>query len=97
MITSFGSAGTEDVWNGADTKAARKTLDKTLWPVAQRKLDLINAATAVADHRAPPGNRLESLKGSLVGAFSIRINDQFRITFQFSAGNADRVEIVDYH
>lgn len=97
MITSFGSEGTEDIWNGKDTKEARRTLDKSLWAVAQRRLDLLNAATTPADLRVPPGNRLESLKGTLSGFFSVRINGQYRITFRFWAGNADQVEIVDYH
>lgn len=97
MITTFGSAGTEDIWNGRDTKEARRTLGKSLWAVAQRRLDLLNAATTPADLRVPPGNRLENLKGKLSGFFSVRINGQYRITFRFSAGNADQVEIVDYH
>ena len=69
----------------------------SLWAIARRKLDLLNAAVSLASLRVPPGNRLESLKGDRAGQFSIRINDQFRICFDWTeAGPAD-VEITDYH
>ena len=97
MIASFDNEGTEDIWNGDDTKAARKTLDRTLWDIAHRKLDLLNAAHDVMDLRAPPGNRLEKLKGDFAGRYSIRINQQLRIVFSFANGNATDVTIVDYH
>ena len=64
---------------------------------AVRKLDLLNAAQEVDDLRAPPGNRLEALKGELSGKHSIRINDQWRIVFRWENGDAHEVEIVDYH
>jgi len=97
VIVSFGSRGTEDIYQGEDTAAARKTLPRPLWPIARRKLDMINAAQDVKDLRSPPGNRLEALKGNLVGYYSIRINDQFRIIFRFAKGLAEDVEVVDYH
>ena len=96
MITGFGNQGTEDIWNGTDSKA-RRVLDKTLWAVARRKLDMINAAADVGDLRSPPGNRLEKPRGDLAGAYSVRINDQFRVVFSFASGNASGVTIVDYH
>jgi toxin HigB-1 len=65
--------------------------------VAHRKLDILDAATRLADLRAPPGNRLEALKGDREGQHSIRINDQWRICFVWSEGGAELVEIVDYH
>ena len=65
--------------------------------VALRKLDMIAAATCVETLRVPPGNRLEALKGSRRGQWSIRINDQWRICFVWSDGGAENVEIVDYH
>jgi len=65
--------------------------------VARRKLEMLDAATAVADLRVPPGNRLEALKGDRSGQHSIRINDQWRLCFVWRAGNAEDVEIVDYH
>lgn len=64
---------------------------------ARRKLLLIDAAAELAFLRIPPGNRLEKLKGSRTGQWSIRINDQYRICFVFRSGDAYQVEIVDYH
>lgn len=65
--------------------------------VAGRKLDMIDAATVLDDLRAPPGNRLEALKGDRAGQHSVRINDQWRIVFVWRDGAAHEVEIVDYH
>ena len=65
--------------------------------VARRKLVQLNAAAALGDLAAPPGNRLEALRGDLTGRHSIRINDQWRIVFRWSEGGPDEVEIVDYH
>ena len=64
---------------------------------ARRKLLYLNAATALAELRQPPGNRLEALKGDRRGQHSIRINDQWRICFRWHEGNVHDVEIVDYH
>lgn len=64
---------------------------------AQRKLMILNNATNINDLRVPPGNRLEALSGDRDGQHSIRINDQWRICFVWSDGNAHQVEIVDYH
>jgi proteic killer suppression protein len=64
---------------------------------AAMRLTQINAATRVEDMRQPPSNRLEPLKGDRKGLWSIRINDQWRVCFRFSAGDAYDVEIVDYH
>ena len=97
MINGFADRGTEDIWNGDDTKAARKTCPKTLWSVAVRKLDMLNAAHGEKDLQAPRGNRFERLKGALSGRCSIRINDQYRIVFRWQAGDATDVEITDYH
>lgn len=96
MIASFGDKATEDVYNGTNSKEAR-TIPKELWSVASRKLDMLDAARDVMDLRAPPGNQLEKLKGKLAGFFSIRVNDQFRVIFTFAHGNADQVQITDYH
>ena len=65
--------------------------------VAMRKLEWLNAARDVADLRIPPGNRLEKLDGDRAGKYSIRINDQWRLCFEWRAGDAWGVEIVDYH
>ena len=87
---------TEDVFNGVNSKAAR-TIPKETWAVTRRKLDALNAATDVGDLRQPPGNRLEALKGDMKGRYSIRVNEQYRITFRFDAGHADDVRCEDYH
>jgi proteic killer suppression protein len=65
--------------------------------VALRKLRLLNAARRIQDLALLPGNRLEALKGDRAGQWSIRINDQWRICFQWTQGGAEKVEIVDYH
>ena len=96
MILDFGDDATRDIYHGDDTRAARR-IPKPIWPVARRKLDLLNGAQAVRDLGFPPGNRLEKLKGSLVGKYSIRINDRFRIVFEFADGNARNVRVADYH
>ena len=97
MIISFADAGTEDVFDGNATKAARHVCPRALWNGARRKLDQINAATRLETLRVPPGNRLELLKGERAGQHSIRINDQFRICFRWTAAGAEAVQIVDYH
>ncbi|MBZ0117928.1 MAG: type II toxin-antitoxin system RelE/ParE family toxin [Sandaracinaceae bacterium] len=97
MIVSFGDKGTEDIYHGINSKEARATLPKELWPVARRKLDMIDAAHDLQDLKAPPSNRLEALKGDLAGWHSIRINDKYRVIFQWKNGGAHEVTIVDYH
>jgi toxin HigB-1 len=96
MIQNFRDHATEDVFNGIESKAAR-TIPKTVWPVAVRKLDLLNAAHDLRDLRIPPGNRLEALKGKWMGYYSIRINDQFRLVFRWVNDHALDVMITDYH
>lgn len=70
---------------------------EALQSLALRKLDVLNAAKELGDLRAPPGNRLEALKGDLAGKHSIRINDQWRVVFRWVSGDAYDVEISDYH
>jgi proteic killer suppression protein len=65
--------------------------------VVRRKLDMLQYAFKLADLRSPPGNRLEALKGKLEGHYSIRVNDQWRIVFQWSASGPSRVRVTDYH
>lgn len=74
MILNFTDKTTEDIYNGLDSKAARR-IPQTVWKVTVRKLDMLNAAHALTDLRVPPANRLEALKGRRVGYHSIRIND----------------------
>jgi proteic killer suppression protein len=97
MIVSFKNSETEDIFDGNDTKAARKLCPKGLWDVARRKLDQLNAATSLDDMKVPPGNRLEALKGDRKGLHSVRVNDQYRICFKWTSQGAAEVEIVDYH
>ncbi len=97
MIVSCKDEGTEDVFDGRDTKKARKACPQDLWRVARRKLDQINQAAELDDLRVPPGNRLEPLKGDREGQHSIRINDQYRVCFTWTESGAEEVEIVDYH
>ena len=69
----------------------------TIASVALRKLDYLNAAAALSDLRAPPGNRLEALKGNRAGQHSIRVNDQWRLCFVWTEAGPVDVEICDYH
>jgi len=96
MIGSFGDETTEDLFHGDNTKAARR-IPTILWKIACRKLDMLNAAHELRDLMVPPGNRLEVLRGEWVGHHSIRINDQFRVVFRWTDGNAHDVRITDYH
>ena len=93
MIAGFHDNDTLKVWKGA----VSRRLPNTIQAVARRKLRMLNNARTLEDLRVPPANRLEPLKGRRKGQYSIRINDQWRICFVWKNGNADRVEICDYH
>ena len=97
MIRTFADQGTEDVFDGKNTAAARRSCPKSLWNVAYRKLDQLDSAIELADLRIPPGNRLEALKGDRKSQHSIRINEQYRICFKWTDAGPEEVEIVDYH
>lgn len=97
MIGSFRYRGTEDLFDGRESRAARRVCPRALWPIVRRKLDQIHRVVEVRELAVPPGNRLERLKGDRAGEYSIRINDQFRICFRWEAGNAHQVEVTDYH
>jgi proteic killer suppression protein len=97
VIQTFADVGSADIYTGVDSRAARQTLPKPLWPVARRKLHWIDSARAIVVLRVPPGNRLEALKGTRAGTWSIRINEQYRITFHFDQGHAYEVCCEDYH
>jgi len=97
VIRGFKDRGTEDVFNGKNTPAARRTCPRSIWSTAFRKLDQIDSAAELGDLSVPPGNRLEALKGDRKGQHSVRINEQFRICFRWTEAGADEVEIVDYH
>jgi proteic killer suppression protein len=93
MIRSFGDRLTEALFQ----RRPAKRLGPELSRQAYRKLIQIDGAEQLDDLRAPPGNRLEALKGDRKGQYSIRINDQWRICFVWRDGDAHQVEIVDYH
>jgi proteic killer suppression protein len=97
MILSFKDEGTQDIFDGRKTKAARNMCPEYLWKVAVRKLDLLDSAEILGDFRVPPGNRLERLSGDRHGQHSIRINNRYRICFLWTANGPDQVTIVDYH
>jgi proteic killer suppression protein len=97
MIVAFKNKGTEDIFNGKNTKAARKTCQESLWKIAARKLDQLDSVALLDELRIPPGNCLEALGGDRSGQHSIRINDQYRICFKWSESGPEQVEIVDYH
>jgi toxin HigB-1 len=97
VIVIFKDEGTEDVFDGRNTKKARKVYPQDLWRVARRKLDQINRAAVLNDLRVPLGDRLEELRGNREGQHSIRINDQYRVCFTWTEHGAEEVEIVDYH
>jgi len=97
MIQSFKDAGTEDIFNGRRTKAARSTCPQLLWKVATRKLDQLDSATALHELQVPPGNGLEALHGDRQGQHNMRINDQYRLCFRWTDTGPTAVEIVDYH
>ena len=96
MIASFGDRATEDIYHGLRTKRSRR-LPPQLHPAACRKLDMIAYANSLTDLRVPPANRLETLRGDLKGYHSIRIDDRWRVIFQWKGGAAHGVAIVDYH
>jgi toxin HigB-1 len=96
MIETFGNAIAEDLFLDRRTKAVRG-FPAELHRAARRKLLYLHDAAELTDLRVPPGNRLESLKGRWRGHYSIRINDQWRIVFTWTAGNARDVAVVDYH
>ena len=93
MIQSFADEPTRKVWDREYVRGFGSDLQR----MAQKKLRLLNAAETINDMRIPPGNRLEKLSGDREGQYSIRINDQYRICFVWTAAGPTDVQIVDYH
>jgi len=93
VIRSFADKETERIWQGE----ASRRLPIEIQAIARRKLRMLDAAQQLADLRVPPANRLEALKGNRAGRYSIRINDQWRICFEWRDGQCSEVRIVDYH
>ncbi|MDA8256930.1 MAG: type II toxin-antitoxin system RelE/ParE family toxin [Betaproteobacteria bacterium] len=96
MIRTFGNALAEDLFNDSVSRAVRQ-FPSELRANARRKLQMLDDADTLRVLMALPGNRLEKLKGDRKGQYSIRINDQWRVLFQWQDGNALDVRIEDYH
>jgi proteic killer suppression protein len=93
MIISFNDKETRKIWEGERIKG----LSTEIQEIARRKLRMLNNSQNINDLMIPPSNRLEKLKGNLNDFYSIRINDQWRIVFKWNNGNAEQVQVVDYH
>jgi toxin HigB-1 len=96
VIQSFRDATTADLFRERNTRSARR-IPRNVWRGGQRKLKLIDAAARLEDLAIPAGNRLEVLKGDQAGRHSIRINEQYRVTFRWENGHAYEVCVEDYH
>jgi len=96
MIQSFADQTTADLFDEQPSRAARR-IPTDLWRIVQRKLKLLDVAQALLDLASPPGNRLEALKGDQRGRYSIRVNDQYRLTFRWEGNHAYEVRCEDYH
>lgn len=94
MIRGFKGKFAETIFRA---RTVPKGFPLSIAGVARRKLVMLNNAERLDDLKSPPGNRLEALKGDLAGRCSIRINDQWRLVFRWTANGPDEVEIVDYH
>ena len=96
MIQSFADETTTDIFRERNTKAARQ-IPKDLWRITQRKLKMLDVAARLDDLESPPGNRLKALRGEMGGRQSIRVNEQYRVTFRWENGHAFEVAVEDYH
>jgi proteic killer suppression protein len=96
VIQSFRDETAADLFCDRNTRAARR-IPRDLWRVVQRKLKLLDAAGRLDDLLIPAGNRLEALKGKQSGRHSVRVNDQYRVTFRWESGHAYEVCVEDYH
>jgi proteic killer suppression protein len=96
-IRSFRNQVTKDVFEGLNTKASRKVLPAALHAVATAKLAYLHAIVRLQSLAAIPGLKFERLRGDRAGQCSIRLNDQFRICFEWRGEDAHEVEVVDYH
>jgi proteic killer suppression protein len=96
VIQSFADTTSTDLFRDRHTRAARR-IPRVLWRAVQRKLRLIDAAARLDDLVVPSGNRLELLKGDQAGRHSIRVNEQYRVTFRWENGHAYEVRVEDYH
>jgi len=96
VIVSFADPATEALYHDPTDRRARR-FPRDIVPAALRKLDMLHAANVLLDLRAPPGNRLEALRGDLAGHHSIRVNDQWRLVFRWTSNGPADVRLTDYH
>jgi proteic killer suppression protein len=96
MIQSFADETTADIFRERNTKAARR-IPRDLWRIVLRKLKMLDVAARIDDLESPPGNRLKALKGARRARHSIRVNEQYRVTFRWENGHAFEVAVEDYH
>jgi proteic killer suppression protein len=96
MIRSFVDETTRDLFDGRNSKAARRVPNE-IWRIAQRKLKQLDLVRRVTEMDVPPSNRLKRLRGDQSGRYSVRVNDQYRITFRWEGTDAYEVCCEDYH
>ena len=96
MIQSFADEASADLFRERSTRAARR-IPRAIWRAAQRKLKALDVAARLQDLTVPSGNRLEPLKGDQAGRYSLRVNDQYRVTFRWEQGHAYEVRVEEYH
>ena len=96
MIRSFADDATRDIWNGVNSKAARRLPAHSV-AGDSTELDQLDAVTQLDDLRVPPGNRLHALSGDMAGHHAVRVNEQYRLVFRFDAHDAHDVRCTDYH
>jgi len=96
VIRTFADDTTRDIWNGVNSRPARR-IPRDLWPVVVRKLDQIDTVTRLDSLKVPPGNRLHALAADMAGFHAIRVNDQYRVVFRFAGQDAFDVRCTDYH
>ena len=97
MIVTFADRATEDLYNGVNSREARKACPRTLWKIAGRKLDQLDSVTTLEELRIPPGNRLEALRGDRDGQHGVRISSQYRICFRWTDNGPSDLTVADYH
>lgn len=96
-IQSYRTGGTRDIAESVNSREARRTLPVELFRAARRRLAALDAMTSLTDLSIFPGWRLEQLRGDRAGQYSIRINDQYRICFEWDGVHVENAEITDYH
>ena len=96
MIQSFADETTADLFRERNTRPAR-VVPRGIWPIVRRKLKMLDVTARLEDLAVPPGNRLERLRGGRSSRYSIRVNDQYRVTVRWEQGHAYEVRVEDYH